>query len=499
MTAAIGCVGDSSSSSASPGRRSSSSSSPSSRRAGRRPRRRCRPRGRRRGSPACRAASRRLVVLEAPRRLPPRRASAAAGAPRRARQRRLLGGGSVGGSRRRVALRARRGSCGSSAGGSSAAGVSSPARSSSGRLGGPAPRTRRGLLRLLLGRRAVVGHQDLISIGCRLLGRVRVIGARVDLELRELLAREPVAGQHPLDRDADDLFGAALEHVVQRALLDAAGVAGVAVVLLVRALVAGDRDLLGVHDDDEVARVAVRRVLRLASCRAARRRSGSRAGRASARWRRRAPSCARGWKVWRRRSSRREKATLVVRAAEVMIGHRRRWGLPPLRPPLAPIYCRPTTPSPFGPPGSRGAGEPIGRRLRRPGANPGHVPGSADRPREPVSSPRRPTTDRGPRTARLRTPCSPPPARLAAPAPSRRCARPRWPPARPAVAPPSASPRCRRLARAPVTPRCLPPRPVLCRHPPRHRRAGISARRRPARLTPQRGGGGGRSGPSPAR
>ena len=45
---------------------------------------------------------------------------------------------------------------------------------------------------------------------------------------------------------------------------EAARVAGVAVVALLLALVAGHRDLLGVDDDHEVADVAVRRVLGLA-------------------------------------------------------------------------------------------------------------------------------------------------------------------------------------------------------------------------------------------
>ena len=42
------------------------------------------------------------------------------------------------------------------------------------------------------------------------------------------------------------------------------GIAGVAVVELLLELLAGHRDLLGVHDDHEVAHVAVRRVLGLA-------------------------------------------------------------------------------------------------------------------------------------------------------------------------------------------------------------------------------------------
>src|SRR5207237_7810556 len=62
---------------------------------------------------------------------------------------------------------------------------------------------------------------------------------------------------------ADDLGGAPVELLAQRAALEPAGIAGMPVVLLLVELVAGDLDLLGVHDDDEVAGVHVRRVLRL--------------------------------------------------------------------------------------------------------------------------------------------------------------------------------------------------------------------------------------------
>jgi hypothetical protein len=87
-----------------------------------------------------------------------------------------------------------------------------------------------------------------------------------------------------------------------------------------------------------------------------------------------------------------------------MIGHATRWGIPPLYPPLAPIYCRSIRRRVRSARlGRAERGNQLGAGLRCPGANPGHVPGSADRPCEPVSSPRRPTTDRGPRTASLRT------------------------------------------------------------------------------------------------
>src|SRR3712207_6756367 len=91
-----------------------------------------------------------------------------------------------------------------------------------------------------------------------------MLRAGVHLQLGQLLAGEPVAGEHALHGQADDLFGTAVEHLLQRPRLQAAGIAGVPVVELLGALLARHRDLLGVDDDHEVARVDVRRVLRLA-------------------------------------------------------------------------------------------------------------------------------------------------------------------------------------------------------------------------------------------
>src|SRR5262245_29937770 len=88
--------------------------------------------------------------------------------------------------------------------------------------------------------------------------------ARIDLELRDLAARKPVAREHSLHRLADDLGRAPLELLGERPRAKAARIARVAVVALLLELVAGDRDLLGVDDDDEVTGVDVRRVLRLA-------------------------------------------------------------------------------------------------------------------------------------------------------------------------------------------------------------------------------------------
>src|SRR5512143_865069 len=91
-----------------------------------------------------------------------------------------------------------------------------------------------------------------------------MLGPRVHLELAELLSREPVAGEHPLDRLADHFLGALLEQVAQGAEANAAGIAAVPPVALVLALLAGHSDLLGVDDDHEVPDVDVRRVGRLA-------------------------------------------------------------------------------------------------------------------------------------------------------------------------------------------------------------------------------------------
>src|SRR5579862_1087309 len=112
--------------------------------------------------------------------------------------------------------------------------------------------------------RGIERSRSLVSLQrLRVLGLVRVLGAGVDLQLRDLLPREPVLGEHPLDRDADHLGRAPVELLAERAAAQAAGIARVAVVPLLVELVSRHLDLLGVHDDHEVAGVDVRRVLRL--------------------------------------------------------------------------------------------------------------------------------------------------------------------------------------------------------------------------------------------
>jgi hypothetical protein len=84
-----------------------------------------------------------------------------------------------------------------------------------------------------------------------------MLGPGVDLELAELLAAQPGAGEHPLDRLPDDLLGPPLQQLAEGAEANPARIAAVAPVALRLALVPGHRDLLRVDDDDEVADVDV--------------------------------------------------------------------------------------------------------------------------------------------------------------------------------------------------------------------------------------------------
>ena len=143
-----------------------------------------------------------------------------------------------------------------------------------------------------------------------LLRGVRMVGPRVDLQLAQLRAAEPAAGQHPLDGEPDDLLRPAREHLLERAAAQAAGIAGMPVVALLVRACCRHGDLLGVDHDHEVAHVHMRACTRACACRAARPRSGSRGGRASCRSRRRPASCARACRVSPRRSSLQESGRL---------------------------------------------------------------------------------------------------------------------------------------------------------------------------------------------
>src|SRR5439155_12828431 len=65
-----------------------------------------------------------------------------------------------------------------------------------------------------------------------LLRLMRMLRARVDLQLAELLATGSVARQHPLHRKPQHFLGAPLDHLLEPARADSAGEAAVAVVAL---------------------------------------------------------------------------------------------------------------------------------------------------------------------------------------------------------------------------------------------------------------------------
>ena len=90
-------------------------------------------------------------------------------------------------------------------------------------------------------KKALVLMPDAPAVGqrLRLLRLVRVLGARVDLQLAELLHAQAVARQHALHGAADDFLGPAREQVAERLLAEAARVAAVARVDLGGQLVAG--------------------------------------------------------------------------------------------------------------------------------------------------------------------------------------------------------------------------------------------------------------------
>src|SRR5262249_28864559 len=121
------------------------------------------------------------------------------------------------------------------------------------------------VFRLPVPRYWAIWFKSLLQVqGLRILRPVRMLGACVDLELRQLAARQLVLREHPLDGLAQHFGRAPLELLAERAARDAAGIAGVPVVALLVELRARRHDLLCIHDNHEVTGVDVRRVLRLA-------------------------------------------------------------------------------------------------------------------------------------------------------------------------------------------------------------------------------------------
>src|SRR2546421_6377487 len=93
-----------------------------------------------------------------------------------------------------------------------------------------------------------------------LLGGVRMRGTGIHLQLLDHRIAERSLGQHALDRLLERAARMLGLHVLELGRVDAARMASVAVVDLVVGLVAGDADLFGVDDDDEIAGIDVRRI-----------------------------------------------------------------------------------------------------------------------------------------------------------------------------------------------------------------------------------------------
>src|SRR3546814_12960023 len=80
-----------------------------------------------------------------------------------------------------------------------------------------------------------------------------MVRAGEDTQIAHLLAAERPAGDHSLHRLFKDTLGeTACQHLVGAGFLDAAGIAGVAIIDLLRQLLAGEPPLVRVDDDDIV-------------------------------------------------------------------------------------------------------------------------------------------------------------------------------------------------------------------------------------------------------
>src|SRR5690606_35372189 len=85
-----------------------------------------------------------------------------------------------------------------------------------------------------------------------------MLGTGINTQVLELGAGQRAARHHAAHGVLDDALGeTTLEHFAHRAVLDAAGIAGVPVEALVIELLAGELHLVGIDDDDVVAHVLV--------------------------------------------------------------------------------------------------------------------------------------------------------------------------------------------------------------------------------------------------
>ena len=250
----------------------------------------------------------------------------------------------------RVGLRGSASASALGAGSASGAGSGSAASGLGRRLGsaagsglGAAPRARRALARARPPARAPrlppLGSARplrLLGLGLRLLHLVRLFafdhtfsistgggfwascgcsGPAYTFSLRSCWRASRLRGSMPFTASRMTSSGRRCEHLLERPRAQAPGIAGVVVVELGRALVAGHVDLLGVHDHDEVAGVDVGRVLGLALAAQHVRDLGREPAERLAVGVDEHPVALAGRKVSRRRSSQSTKQEIAARAA----------------------------------------------------------------------------------------------------------------------------------------------------------------------------------------
>lgn len=92
---------------------------------------------------------------------------------------------------------------------------------------------------------------------------MRMLSTGVNFQLGELSGAESGVGEHSLNCTLDDCRRATLSQGLQGFLLESVREAGMPRINFLRFFLAGDFDLLGIDDDDEITRVNVGSELRL--------------------------------------------------------------------------------------------------------------------------------------------------------------------------------------------------------------------------------------------
>ena len=157
------------------------------------------------------------------------------------------------------------------------------------------------------------------SLRFGLLGLVRMVRARIDLQPLEHLGGQLVLGEHPADGFAEDAVGMARQAALGR-FLPQAGVAREPGVFLLRPLLAGELDLLGVDRRPRSRRIGRAACRSGGACPSGSWRCRWPAGRRPCRWHRRPTTFRRFRPVWRRMSSFQPRALSPTLAANLQPG-----------------------------------------------------------------------------------------------------------------------------------------------------------------------------------